>query len=135
MATRKKTAPPAKAAAPVVAAPAEEVAPASPDEPDAPAVRTRGPSLRIKGLVDRVVEATGGKKKAVKEVVEATLTALGDALSRGEELNLPGFGKTRIARSTEKDGASHMTLKVRRGPHKKRDPDDNDPLAEDGEDS
>lgn len=134
MATRKKTAPSAKAAAPV-AAPAEEATPDAPEAAAEPAVRTRGPSLRIKGLVDRVVEATGGKKKAVKEVVEATLTALGDALSRGEELNLPGFGKTRIARSTEKDGASHMTLKVRRGPHKKRDPDDNDPLAEDGEDS
>ena len=54
--------------------------------------------LRLKDLVDRVVAATGGKKKDVKQVVEATLVAMGAALQTGESLNLPAFGKLRVAR-------------------------------------
>lgn len=113
MATKKAT---TSAKAPVKAAtqPAVEAELA----PEVKEARVKGPSVRIKTLVDRVTEATGGKKKGVKEIVEATLTALGDALAKGEELNLPGFGRTRIARTSEKDGASMMTLKVRRAPHK-----------------
>lgn len=112
MATRKATAAKAKPETDVQAEAAPE---------DTATAKVKAPSLRIKGLVDRVVEATGGKKKGVKEIVEATLNALGEALSKGEDLNLPGLGRTRIARSAEKDGASHMTLKVRRGPHKKKE--------------
>ena len=107
------------------AAPAAEIA----DDSSPAAARVKGPVLRIKDLVDRVAEATGGKKKGVKEMVEATLTALGESLAKGEDFNLPGFGRTRIARTVEKDGASMMTLKVRRGPHKKKD--SAEPLADD----
>ncbi len=91
--------------------------------------RVKGPTMKIKDLVDQVTSATGGKKKDVKGLVEATLTALGDALTRGEDLNLPGLGRTRIARTTERDGASMMTLKVRRGAHRKKD--GTEPLADD----
>ncbi len=73
------------------------------------------PGLRLKELVDRVVAATGGKKKGVKEVVEATLTQLGAALQKGESLNLPEFGKMRVARAGTGGGGA-MTLKLRRGP-------------------
>ena len=118
MATKKS---PAKAA-PAPVADADDVAPAS-------SARVKGPTLRIKDLVDRVAEATGGKKKGVKEMVEATLTALGDSLAKGEDFNLPGFGRSRVARTVEKDGNSMLTLKVRRGPHKKKD--SAEPLAED----
>lgn len=133
MATRKPTA--AKAnPAPRVSDPPIDTPPSDRDapEPSGSAARVKPPSLRIKTLVDRVVESTGGKKKGVKELVEATLTALGEALSKGEDLNLPGFGRTRVARSTEKDGAAHMTLKVRRGPHKKKEA--KEPLADEDDD-
>ena len=129
MATTKKTtrsAPVAKPAAAAPAAPAADPAPAA-----APAARVRGPVLKIKDLVARVAEATGGKKKGVKEMVEATLAVLGDSLAKGEDLNLPGLGRTRVARSTEKDGAALMTLKVRRGPHRKKE--EKEPLAEEEE--
>ena len=139
MATKKTTADRAKAPKASPAAQpdlpeADAVPPEPTPEPVVPAARLRGPSLRIKGLVDRVAATTGGKRKEVKQTVEATLTALGDALAGGEELNLPGFGRIRVARSAQRDGASHMTLKVKRGPHKKRDNDETEPLADDGED-
>jgi DNA-binding protein HU-alpha len=123
MATRKSTAAKARP---------EPDVPADATPEPAAAAKVKAPSLRIKTLVDRVVETTGGKKKGVKEIVEATLNALGEALSKGEDLNLPGLGRTRIARSTEKDGAAHMTLKVRRGPHKKKEA--KEPLADEEDD-
>ncbi len=73
----------------------------------------RAVSLKLRELVERVAETTGAKKKGVKEIVEATLTALGDALAKGEELNLPGVGKVRVAKSVDREGRSMMTLKVR----------------------
>ncbi len=142
MATSTKTAPKSASkatakAAPKAAAASASASAASGDDEDAPAGegKVKAPSLKIKELVTRVTAATGGKKKGVKEIVEATLRELGEALSRGEEPNLPGFGRTRIARSAEKDGASMMTLKVKRGAHRKHSEAGKDPLAEDGEDS
>lgn len=75
--------------------------------------KTRAASgLRLKALVDQVVAATGGKKKGVKEIVEATLAQLGSALHKGESLNLPGFGRLRVARAGAEGGGA-MTLKLR----------------------
>lgn len=94
----------------------EAVAPASvADAPEAADRAERANALKLRELVGRVVEATGGKKKGVKEIVEATLTALGNALANGEELNLPGVGKVRVAKSVDREGRSMMTLKVRGG--------------------
>ena len=104
------------------------------DPAPSPAV-ARGESLKIKALVDRVAEATGGRKKGLREVVEAVLHQLGEAVARGEELNLPGLGSSRVAKTAERNGAAHITLKLRRAPHKKRAPDAKEPLADDGEDS
>lgn len=99
--------------------------------------RVKGPTLRIKALLERVSETTGGKKKVVKEIVEATLSVIGDSLAKGEELNLPGIGRTRIARTSERNGASLMTLKIRRGAHKPKAAgnDAKVALAEDEDDS
>ncbi len=90
-------------------------------------------SLKLRELVGRVVDATGGKKKGVKEIVEATLDQLGAALAKGEELNLPGVGKVRVARSVDRAGRSLMTLKMRgAAAAKKKEPQE--ALAEAGED-
>ena len=43
-----------------------------------------------------------------------------------------GLGRTRIAKTAEKDGASTLTLKVRRGAHKKKEA--KEPLAEEEDD-
>ncbi|MFN4155196.1 MAG: HU family DNA-binding protein [Paracoccaceae bacterium] len=93
----------------VVAEPAAKTVEAAAPEAGA----ERGVALKLRELVGRVVETTGGKKRDVKEIVEATLTALGAALAKGEELNLPGVGKVRVAKSVDREGRSMMTLKVR----------------------
>ena len=141
MAATRKTAPKAAsgestaAKASAKAAKTAEVpatAPAESEAEPAKTLRVKGPTLKLKELVDRVAETSGAKKKDVKAIVEATLTALGDGLDKGEELNLPGLGRARVARSAEKDGASMLTLKVRRGTHQKKDA--KEPLADDEDD-
>jgi nucleoid DNA-binding protein len=73
----------------------------------------KGASLKKKELIDRVMAVTGGKKQEVKAVVEATLSVLGAALQSGEGLNLPPFGKARIAKSKGEGVSSAMTVKLR----------------------
>jgi nucleoid DNA-binding protein len=107
-----------------------DVVPASSPAPEPVA------QLKKKELIERVVAAMGGKKKGVREIVEATLTILGDALDKGEGLNLPPFGKARIAKQGGTGSDAAMTLKVRRGTaEKKPGKGAKDALAEDGEDS
>ena len=81
--------------------------------------------LRLKDLVDTVMQATGAKAKDAREIVQATLAELGAALERGDALNLPEFGKGRVTRkATDTDGSTAMVLKLRRGgagPKKKED--------------
>ncbi|WP_103333204.1 HU family DNA-binding protein [Pseudotabrizicola formosa] len=119
---------PKLAAEPVAAARlADQDTPPATDSKDA-----RGAALRLRELVSRVTETTGGKKKGVKDIVEATLSALGDALAKGQELNLPGVGKVRVAKSVDREGRSMMTLKVRSaGTPKSKQP--KEALAEAGE--
>ena len=83
------------------------------DDGDAALVKA-GAVLRFRDLIEAVAAATGGKKKGMKEIIEATLTTMGDALERGEMLNLPAFGKARVARAVGADGAGAMTVKIRR---------------------
>jgi nucleoid DNA-binding protein len=54
-------------------------------------------ALRKKDLVDRVVAASGAKKKQVKDIVAHTLKVLGDAISKGEQLHLPPFRPAKVA--------------------------------------
>ena len=94
-------------------------------------------AMRLKDLVELVVAATGGKRKGVKEIVEATLTQMGDALHRGETLHLPNFGKARVARQGSEGGGA-MTVKLRRstgegGKGKAAVADESDGLADDSD--
>ena len=54
-------------------------------------------ALRKKDLVDRVVAASGAKKKQVKDIVAHTLKVLGDAIGKGEQLHLPPFRPAKVA--------------------------------------
>lgn len=92
-------------------------------------------SLKKKQLVERVAEAIGGKKKDVKEIVEATLTVLGEALQRGESLHLPPFGHAKVARSKGEGKDSSMTVKLRGAGEKVVPKPKKETLAEVGEDS
>ncbi len=78
---------------------------------DAPVVKK---TLVKRELIDRVVTASGVKKKSAKPVVEAMLKELGDALSRGETLNLQPFGKGIVKNRKELENAEIVEVRLRR---------------------
>jgi nucleoid DNA-binding protein len=96
-------------------------------------------AFKLRDLVEVVATATGAKKPDVKQTVEATLSALADALKGGADLNLPPLGRARIAKAAGKDGAAVMTLKLRLGGAAKSGANvktgPKQALADDGEDS
>ena len=73
-------------------------------------------ALKKKDLIDKVVAITGAKKALVRDIIEATLTVLGDALSKGAMLNLPPFGKAKVSRASDAASGRPMTVKLRRSP-------------------
>ncbi|WP_431300093.1 HU family DNA-binding protein [Tabrizicola sp. BL-A-41-H6] len=97
-----------------------------------PATAAKADALRLKDLVAAVVEATDMKKPDAKRAVEATLASLAAALKRGHDLNLPPLGRARVAKTSEKDGAATLTLKLRLGGGSGQGA--KQPLAADGED-
>lgn len=101
----------------------------------AKAPKAAPPLFKKKDLVARVVEAMDGKKKGgVKEIVEATLAALGEALQKGEALNLRPFGKARVAKSKGEGADSMITLRLRGAGEKIAPKGPKEALAEVGED-
>jgi len=55
-------------------------------------------------IVNQVADATGVEKVAVQATVEATMKAIKDSLSRGENVYLRGFGSFVVKRRAEKKG-------------------------------
>jgi DNA-binding protein HU-alpha len=108
-------------AAEVVVPQVSVVAPAPSAEPKAEAAAEGTPvsgqqtMLKKQELVERIVKASGAKKKDVKLIVDATLGVLGDALSAGEELNLPPLGKMKVNRQRDEGNVEVLILKLRRG--------------------
>lgn len=113
VASRKKTDPKSTAGKISAANTADTRKPgknAESDAPDITVVRTLGK----KELIDRVVDASGIKKKDAKPVIEAMLKELGDALSRGETLNLQPFGKGIVKTRKDLENAEIVELRLRR---------------------
>ena len=86
--------------------------------------------LRGRDLIVAVTVATGAKKTLVKDIVTATLAAMGDALAEGRTLNLPPLGKAHVSRSKERGGAEVMVVKLRRGGRNAAAPKASDAVAE-----
>ena len=81
-------------------------APAAPPSPEVAVVtavepNVSEPEMKKAELVNLIVERTGMKKKDVKPVVEATLGALGEAIARGQELNLQPLGRVKVNNTKE----------------------------------
>lgn len=66
-------------------------------------------TLKLKELLDQVATSTGSRKPDVKATVEATLSALGEALATGRSLAVPPLGKLRVV----KNKGPALTLKLR----------------------
>lgn len=100
-----------KAPAKAPAKPAAKAAKPAATKLDTPEVVS---TLGKRELIDRVVTASGIKKKAAKPVVEAMLRELGDALSRGDTLNLQPFGKGIVKTRKSLENAEVVELRLRR---------------------
>lgn len=101
---------------PADAKPGKKDAGARPRGKDRPAPDTGAEpaALRLKDLVEQIAAgADGVKKKDVKAVVEATLAALGTALSAGRDLHLPPLGKARVGRQKGQAGSGDELLVIR----------------------
>ena len=129
-AAKAKTAAP-KPVANKPAVPAPKVRESKPATDAPPAAEKGGTeTLRMKDLLALVTEASGGKKKGVKEIVEATLAALSGALSKGNAINLPGFGRAKVAHAEDIGGGKPMTIKLRTQSSPRSKSEDKDALAE-----
>ncbi|MEH7827515.1 HU family DNA-binding protein [Gemmobacter denitrificans] len=84
----------------------------SADVPE-PKVRPAGEVLKLRALIEQVTAATGGKKKGVKETIEATLSALAAALAKGHDLNLPPLGKAKVSRQKGEGEGGMMVIKLK----------------------
>jgi len=74
--------------------------------------------LRMKDLVERVMDRGGIKKGEARSAVEMTLAVLGEAIDKGEEVNVPAFGKLKIQRQKDTDkGRVHVLRLVRKDRH------------------
>ena len=60
-------------------------------------------------LIDHVADAAGVDKDAAKKAVEAVLAGIVDAAKKGEEVNLPGFGKFKVKDSPARQGRNPGT--------------------------
>ncbi|MFK7937947.1 MAG: HU family DNA-binding protein [Roseovarius sp.] len=99
-----------KAKAPIKKVPSPAQVPAAPTQ-TAPGLS--GPVLKKQELIEKVVQASGIKKKDAKPVVEAMLEVLGEALADGRELNLQPMGKVKLNRTKETPGARIIIAKIR----------------------
>jgi len=112
----------------------------SSDRPAKPNDDVPPPHARVLGkreLVDRVVAASGIKKRAAKPVIEAVLKELGDGFSRGETLNLQPLGKGIVKTRKQLENAEVIEIRLRRSrlamaAHRtaRTQDDDADPLAD-----
>ena len=112
-----KSAPQSAATPPIKPAPDVPVVASSVTAAVAPALVAEKVTvtLKLKELIEQVVKTTGGKKKGVKEIVEATLATLGDALSKGHDLHLPPLGKAKVGRQKAKAVGELLVVKLHRG--------------------
>jgi hypothetical protein len=74
-----------------------------------------GAQFKKSDLLDQIVARSTLKKRDAKPALDAALALIGDALLRGDELNLPPLGKLRVVRTKALDNGAHLlTLKLRR---------------------
>ena len=60
-------------------------------------------------LVSKVAELSGLSKAAAESVVQATFTAITDALKTGEDVRLVGFGTFSVSERAAKEGRNPRT--------------------------
>lgn len=65
--------------------------------------------MNTKDLAKQVADAQGTSEKHVRDVLDALLTGIVDAVARGEEVSLPGFGKFKRKETAARQGRNPAT--------------------------
>jgi DNA-binding protein HU-beta len=65
--------------------------------------------MKAADLIDYVASEAGVEKTAAKKAVEAVFAGIVDAAKKGEEVNLPGFGKFKVKDSPARQGRNPGT--------------------------
>ena len=60
-------------------------------------------------IADQLAGAHGLTKTAAKQVVEDVLKAIADAVAKGDEVSLPGFGKFKVQARAARTGRNPAT--------------------------
>ncbi|MBN1619008.1 HU family DNA-binding protein [Candidatus Dojkabacteria bacterium] len=63
-----------------------------------------------KDLIESVAQKTGLTKKAANDAVEAVLSTVADALSKGDAVLLTGFGKFEVRERAARAGINPKTM-------------------------
>lgn len=86
------------------------------------------PEMTKKDLVESMMSATGMKKGEARRALEATMSAVADALKEGKDLAVPPLGKIKIARTKETPNGKLVVLRAKL--KEPKPPVSKDPLAE-----
>jgi len=65
--------------------------------------------VKTSDLIEHVASAAGVEKDMAKQAVEAVFAGIIDAAKKGEEINLPGFGKFKVKDSPARQGRNPAT--------------------------
>ena len=65
--------------------------------------------MKTADLIDHVSREAGMAKDAAKKALEAVLAGIVDAAKKGEEVNLPGFGRFKVKDSPARQGRNPAT--------------------------
>ena len=71
--------------------------------------------MKTADLIDHVSREANLEKSAAKKALEAVLAGIVDAAKKGEEVNLPGFGRFKVKDSPARQGrnpASGETIEI-----------------------
>ena len=65
--------------------------------------------MKTADLIDHVAREAGMEKRAATKAVEAVFAGIVDAAKKGEEINLPGFGRFKVKDSPARQGRNPAT--------------------------
>jgi DNA-binding protein HU-beta len=60
-------------------------------------------------LIEQIAQSTDRTKKEAEQVIDAVLTAIADALEKGEKVDLRGFGSFQVNGKKERQGRNPKT--------------------------
>ena len=65
--------------------------------------------MKTTDLIDHVAAEAGLEKNAARKAIETALAGIVDAVRKGEEVNLTGFGKFKVKDSPARQGRNPAT--------------------------